>query len=669
MASFACSAAARASVGNLEESGVVDRDGRLLRQADQEVEVLLDERRRFAEPPDGHHPDDFVARSKRRDKEALPGLVRRALDLDAARVVRDVVDDLGLTGIGKSADYPHAKGDAAGPDLVGEIANGYVYVQLVAACICQVDRARIGPQEVPRACRDVVQYLVGLEGRRDLLPNFCESRHLRAASTRLAVQPRVLDRGADVRRERRQEPDVGLVEASFLGAALDADHADRLVFDDDRHAQIRLRLLAQPARADLVELGGTVEQQRLARAQDPRREALAVQDPVLGQPLAPLGVIRELDRAGGLVVKGEVDDVGGGEGFADLVADELDQRIAVELRRQRLADAVDRAQLGDALTHLFHQPDVLQSNAQVARKRGEQGHVRLAECMLAVQVLEGYDAPGLPTDQQGCEHDRFRRLAIYRSWLPVLNGHLGSALVDHQRLARLEHVFAHADDLHRLVGETHAALDGVREPDQVGLRVDQADINDLRIEDLLDLVAHEVVHLLGDGALGEAALDAVDDRQLRCATSRLVDQSRVLERDAEARSQRREEAQVRLGERVRVVEVLERDPAIDDVAHDQGCEQYGQGRFALGDGSDDAMFGVPGGHVVDQERLASLDSHKRKSTDRGRLIGEADAALDGVGVADRARVDVVEPDVDRLGVEDLVDLVADQLVHLLHVEL
>ena len=75
------------------------------------------------------------------------------------------------------------------------------------------------------------------------------------------------------------------------------------------------------------------------------------------------------------------------------------------------------------------------------------------------------------------------------------------------------------------------------------------------VEDLGDLVADEVVHRLGVEPLGEALLDAVDDRQLGGALValgeeplRLVEQARVLEGHAHARGEGREEPLVGLGE-------------------------------------------------------------------------------------------------------------------------
>ena len=65
------------------------------------------------------------------------------------------------------------------------------------------------------------------------------------------------------------------------------------------------------------------------------------------------------------------------------------------------------------------------------------------------------------------------------------------------------------------------------------------DIDDLRVEDLLDLVADDVVDRLELELARERLLDAVDQRQLGVPLPRLVHQAGVLERDAQAARERR----------------------------------------------------------------------------------------------------------------------------------
>ena len=90
-------------------------------------------------------------------------------------------------------------------------------------------------------------------------------------------------------------------------------------------------------------------------------------------------------------------------------------------------------------------------------------------------------------------------------------------------------------------------------PDEV---VD-ADVDDLRVEDLLELVADDVVDRLQLELAGERGLHAVDQCELGVPLPRLVHEARVFERDAEAAGKRRQQANVRLAERVRPIDVLE----------------------------------------------------------------------------------------------------------------
>ena len=53
-----------------------------------------------------------------------------------------------------------------------------------------------------------------------------------------------------------------------------------------------------------------------------------------------------------------------------------------------------------------------------------------------------------------------------------------------------------------LIRRTDAPLDAVREPDEPGVEVEHANVDNLGIEDLLDLVADEVVHRLDVELLG-----------------------------------------------------------------------------------------------------------------------------------------------------------------------
>ena len=80
--------------------------------------------------------------------------------------------------------------------------------------------------------------------------------------------------------------------------------------------------------------------------------------------------------------------------------------------------------------------------------------------------------------------------------------------------------------------------------DEPGRLLVDADVDDLRVEDVPDLVADRVVDRLRLELAGDRVLDAVDQRQLGVPLPRLVHEPRVLERDAQAAGQRRQQADV-----------------------------------------------------------------------------------------------------------------------------
>ncbi len=95
-----------------------------------------------------------------------------------------------------------------------------------------------------------------------------------------------------------------------------------------------------------------------------------------------------------------------------------------------------------------------------------------------------------------------------------------------------------------------------------GLRVVDADADVGLVEDLADLVADGVVDPLHVELGGERLLHAVDDRELGRAllalleqALRLVEQARVLERDAHRVGERLQQAHVGVAERVLALHV------------------------------------------------------------------------------------------------------------------
>ena len=113
-------------------------------------------------------------------------------------------------------------------------------------------------------------------------------------------------------------------------------------------------------------------------------------------------------------------------------------------------------------------------------------------------------------------------------------------VMNQKGFTRVENVEAKASDRARLVWVADALLDRVRVVDAVVCGVVQANVNYLGIEDLVQLVAHELVHLLHVELLRQALLDAVDDRQLSGALVGFLEQVLRLRDRASATERRRD---------------------------------------------------------------------------------------------------------------------------------
>ena len=179
-------------------------------------------------------------------------------------------------------------------------------------------------------------------------------------------------------------------------------------------------------------------------------------------PLAGLVVVGEFDLSGGLVVQRHIGDVGV-ERLAHPLADQLDQRVEVELRGERLPDAVHRRELGHPLARLVDETGVVERDAEAAGERGQQPLVGLAR-----RRASGRRSGARSRRSRGRRRRAGRRAptspaprSAHR--VAVRSRHLRRDLVDQQRLARLDHVLAEADQRDRLLVETLAPLDHVRE--------------------------------------------------------------------------------------------------------------------------------------------------------------------------------------------------------------
>ena len=295
---------------------------------------------------------------------------------------------------------------------------------------------------------------------------------------------------------------------------------------------------------------------------------------------------------------GDVEHLGV-EQLAQPVADEVAHRLDVDPRRQALLDARDDRELRRALVGALEQPlrlveqaGVLERDAQAGGERREDAHVGVAERALVIQVLEGDDPERLVAHDERHPQAGLRELALHRdAGLAELLAPLGHALVDEQGLARLRDVPPEADERDHLLGEAHASLDEIREPDRVRRAVDDRDVDDLGVEHVAQLVADEVVHRLEIDLRGKPLLDAVDDLELRGSLVRLgeqalgrVDQAGVLERDGKAACKRRQQAHVRVREGLLAIVVGEQQDAPDLTAADHRDEQRRLRQLALDDG-------------------------------------------------------------------------------------
>ena len=115
--------------------------------------------------------------------------------------------------------------------------------------------------------------------------------------------------------------------------------------DEDRNAEVGLHGRPDALALHDLEVLGTVQQERLARLEDPRGQALAEPQRLAGRRLPPLDPVREIDHARHSVEQRHIDDVRS-ERRPELLAGELDEAVEVELRGRRLPDVVDDRQLG-----------------------------------------------------------------------------------------------------------------------------------------------------------------------------------------------------------------------------------------------------------------------------------------------------------------------------------
>ena len=252
------------------------------------------------------------------------------------------------------------------------------------------------------------------------------------------------------------------------------------------------------------------------------------------QPLAALDQVRVLDQAVRVSSTVAMETTWASKTSRIWSPTSVVDRLRVELARDRVLDAVDQRQLGIPLPRLVHEPRVLERHAQAAGQRLQQLLVRLAERVLAVDVLERDHARRLAAGDERDEEDRLRPLAApttsgspYRSASRRCSRRSATARGSRARASR-----SRSGARLRLSRSPRSMMYGKCMSPVASSSV--AIVDDLRVEDLPDLVADGVVDRLRVELARDRLLHAVDQRQLGVPLPRLVHQPRVLERHAQA---------------------------------------------------------------------------------------------------------------------------------------
>ena len=163
--------------------------------------------------------------------------------------------------------------------------------------------------------------------------------------------------------------------------------------------------------------------------------------------------------------------------------------------------------------------------------------------------------------------------------------------------------------------------------------------------------------------------DAVHGCKLSHALPCLMDEARVVERDAETARERRQQALIPLGKGVRPVGVLKRDHASRTTPHDKRDEKRRANRLT----TQDIRVPIQRGHFwrafVDHQRLPRLHDVPAKTDQRNRAFVQPLPPLDDVRERKQPACLVVHRDADDLRVEDFEHPIAHEVVDRLWVEL
>jgi hypothetical protein len=243
-----------------------------------------------------------------------------------------------------------------------------------------------------------------------------------------------------------------------------------------------------------------------------------------------------------------------------------------------------------------------------------------------------------------------------QQWLPRAHHDRRQPLIEADRRGRLALV----------------PFDIIREADQRSVAVVERHKHHVGVEELAHLTAHEGDHRRDVELCHERLADAVDHRQLGGAPPGLGQQAAgfgeepdVLDRDTQARRQRAQQAHVRMGEGVFLVEVQQRDHAGGFVAVHQRHEQRRARPCAVQRVAERELLHL----MPDQERLAGFEHRALQSAERECLGATALAVPGCVGVVERACRAIILADHHHMCVEHIAHGIAHQVVHGLHVEL
>ena len=160
--------------------------------------------------------------------------------------------------------------------------------------------------------------------------------------------------------------------------------------------------------------------------------------------------------------------------------------------------------------------------------------------MLPVQVVQRDDPRTSAAHEERDEHRRLGRLAGDRDRIPCFFTPSFHVLVDDDGFPRLQRDLAETHDPDRVIDQSLTTLKRIGEPDLTCLVIDHTDVHGLRVEDLVEPLADEVVHRLHLEVLGEPPLDVVDEGELGVPLACLLEEARVLESDTQVPRERRE---------------------------------------------------------------------------------------------------------------------------------